>query len=45
MLLGLRKHDVCFLVTIRAKLSLHQDYDHKMSFADQVSAQYADWLV
>jgi len=35
---GLRKHDVCFLITIRAKKAQNQiGYDRKQPFADQVS--------
>lgn len=37
MLLGLRKHDVCFLVTVRAQMSLNDTFDSKQNFAKQVN--------
>jgi len=33
---GLRKHDVCFLVTVRAQMRLHEQFDWSKPFVPQV---------
>ena len=33
---GLRKHDVCFLVTVKAKMAPHQTFDWSQPFVSQV---------
>ena len=37
---GLRKHDVCFLLTVRAKMSLHEGFDATRPFVSQVGLVY-----
>ena len=32
----LRKHDVCFLIGIKAQMGLNETYDHSKNFAEQV---------
>lgn len=35
-LAGLRKHDVCFLITVQAKMSLYDQFDWSRPFVPQV---------
>lgn len=37
---GLRKHDVCFLVTVRAQMGLHEPFDWEKPFVPQVGLMY-----
>ena len=37
---GLRKHDVCFLVTIKAQMSLYDQFDWNKPFVPQVGLAY-----
>ena len=37
---ALRKHDVCFLLTVRAKMSLHEGFDATRPFVSQVGLVY-----
>ncbi len=37
---GLRKHDVCFLVAISAKMSLRDQFDWNQPFVSQVGLQH-----
>ncbi len=37
---GLRKHDVCFLLTVRAKMSLDEGFDSSAPFVSQVGLAY-----
>lgn len=33
---ALRKHDVCFLLSVKAKMSLHDHYDYSKPFPERV---------
>lgn len=37
---GLRKHDVCFLISVRAKMGLHDQFDWNKPFVSQVGLDY-----
>ncbi|CAI8042591.1 RNA helicase aquarius [Geodia barretti] len=37
---GLRKHDVCFVLTVRAKMGLQQRFDWSKSFVSQSGVEY-----
>ena len=37
---GLRKHDVCFLVTVKAQMSLYDQFDWNQPFVPQVGLAY-----
>ena len=37
---GLRKHDVCFVLTVRAKLGLQERFDWSKSFVSQSGLEY-----
>ncbi len=37
---GLRKHDVCFLLTVRAKMSIDEGFDASAPFVSQVGLEY-----
>ena len=39
-LLGIRKHDVCFLVTVRAQMGLQERFDWSKPFVPQVGLVY-----
>ena len=36
---GLRKHDVCFLVSVHAKMNLHDQFDWTQPFVSQVGLE------
>ena len=37
---ALRKHDVCFLLSVKAKMALHDGYDQNRPFPAQVGLAY-----
>ena len=37
---GLRKHDVCFVLTVRAKMGLQEKFDWSKSFVSQSGLEY-----
>ena len=37
---GLRKHDVVFLMTVRAKMGLHERFDWSKPFVSQAGVEY-----
>lgn len=37
---GLRKHDVCFVLTVRAKMGLQERFDWSKSFVSQSGVEY-----
>lgn len=37
---GLRKHDVCFLVSIHAKMARHEQFDWSKPFVSQVGLEF-----
>ena len=37
---GLRKHDVCFVLTVRAQMGLQEKFDWSKSFVSQSGVEY-----